>query len=92
MVYREGEAQVLDYQTQQYKLFPLLAASYAFWLSGLKMRHTYFSLNYELMHGNMDLLPEVTASATWTNSELPQLLCLLFIGKYFSSSVCFIPY
>jgi len=52
---------VLDYQTQQYKLFPLLAVAYAFWFSGLKMRHMYFSFSYDLMHGNTDLLPEVSA-------------------------------
>jgi len=58
----ECEPQVLDYQTQQYKLFPLLASAYAYWLSGLKMRETYFLLNYEIQQGNTDLLPEVTLS------------------------------
>ena len=55
---------MLDYQTQQYKLFPLLASAYAFWLSGLKMRHTYFSLNYEIQQGNTELLPEVVTLLT----------------------------
>jgi len=66
MVYfREGEPQVLDYQTQQYKLFPLLASAYAYWFSGLKMRDTYFLLKYEIQQGNTELLPEVTALPTW---------------------------
>lgn len=56
----EGEPQVLDYQTQQYKLFPLLAAAYAYWFTGLRMRDTYFMLNYEIQQSNTELLPEVT--------------------------------
>ena len=56
---RETEPQVLDYQTQQYKLFTLLASAYAFWFSGLKMRETYFLLNYEIQQGNTERLPEV---------------------------------
>ena len=58
---RDREPQVLDYQTQQYKLFPLLASAYAYWFSGLKMRRTYFMLNYEIQQGNTERLPEVTA-------------------------------
>jgi len=50
---------VLDYQTQQYKLFPLLAAAYAYWFGGLKMRDIYFILDEEMRRGNTELLPEV---------------------------------
>jgi len=64
----EGEPQVLDYQTQQYKLFPLLASTYAYWLSGLKMRATYFLLNYEIQQGNTDLLPEVNVLVMWSRA------------------------
>ena len=65
----EEERQVLDYQTQQHKLFPLLASAYAYWFSGLKMRETYFLLNYEIQQGNTALLPEVTALVIWCNFE-----------------------
>ena len=61
MYIREQEPQVLDFQTQQYKLFPLMAAAYAYWFSGLKMRETYFRLNYEMKQGNTEHLAEVTA-------------------------------
>ena len=64
----EDEAQVLDYQTQQYKLLPLLAAAYAYWFSGLKMRDTYFLLNDQIQQGNTEFLPEVITSFSWTNS------------------------
>jgi acyl-CoA oxidase len=60
----EPEPQVLDYQTQQYKLFPQLAAAYAYWFSGLKMRETYFLLNYDIQHGNTELLPVLHATSS----------------------------
>jgi acyl-CoA oxidase len=49
----------LDYQTQQYKVLPFLAAAYAYWFAGLKMRDTYFFVNFEIQQGNLELLPEV---------------------------------
>ena len=49
----------MDYQTQQYKLLPQLASAYAFYFAGLKMRETYFTLNYEIQQGNTECLPEV---------------------------------
>jgi acyl-CoA oxidase len=57
--YSDPEPQVLDYQTQQYKLFPYLAAAYAYWFAGLKIREMYFFLNYDIQQGNTELLPEV---------------------------------
>jgi len=80
---------VLDYQTQQYKLFPLLASAYAFWFSGLKMRHTYFSLNYEILQGKTGLLPEVTASVSWTNFE--RLLTVVFVNLVVEVAECYKP-
>ena len=56
---REPEPQIIEYQTQQYKLFPQLATAYAFYFAGLQMRETYFMLNYEIQHGNVESLPEV---------------------------------
>lgn len=57
--FSEPEPQILEYKTQQYKLFPQLASAYAFWFAGLKMRETYFMLNYEIQQGNTESLPEV---------------------------------
>lgn len=58
------EPQILDFQTQQFKLFPLLASAYAYWFAGLKMRETYFMLNYEIQQGNIESLPELHASSS----------------------------
>ncbi|ELT92563.1 hypothetical protein CAPTEDRAFT_167362 [Capitella teleta] len=55
------EPKVLDFQTQQYKLLPVLASCYAYWFSGLFIRMTYFQINYEIQQGNIDLLPELHA-------------------------------
>lgn len=81
----EPEPQILDYQTQQYKLFPLLASAYAFWFAGLKMRETYFMLNYEIQQGNTDSLPELhaissglkafTSNGAMVGIELCRLAC-----------------
>lgn len=60
----EPEPQILEYKTQQYKLFPQLASAYAFWFAGLKMRETYFMLNYEIQQGNTESLPELHATSS----------------------------
>lgn len=56
---REPEPQILDYQTQQYKLFPLLATAYAFSFVGQYMTNTYQRINEEINRGNYSELPEV---------------------------------
>ena len=50
---------MIDYQTQQYKLFPQIANAYAFLFSGTRLRNIYFSTNSEIQQGNIDMLPEV---------------------------------
>ncbi|RVE76628.1 hypothetical protein OJAV_G00010670 [Oryzias javanicus] len=57
----EAEPQILDYQTQQYKLFPLLATAYAFSFVGQYMTHTYQRINEEINQGNYSELPELHA-------------------------------
>ena len=60
MFYSGPEPQILDFQTQQYKLLPLLATAYALMFVGRHMRDVYFQTNYEIQQGNVELLPEVT--------------------------------
>ena len=50
---------MIDYQTQQYKLFPQIANAYAFLFSGTRLRNIYFSTNSEIQQGNIEMLPEV---------------------------------
>ncbi|XP_037347341.1 peroxisomal acyl-coenzyme A oxidase 1 isoform X2 [Talpa occidentalis] len=71
----EPEPQILDFQTQQYKLFPLLATAYAFQFVGAYMKETYYRINEDIGHGDLSELPELhaltaglKAFTTWTTS------------------------
>lgn len=64
---REPEPQILDYQTQQYKLFPLLATAYAFQFVGAYIKNTYRRISGDISDGDL--------------SELPEVLCPLILCK-----------
>ncbi|XP_062976396.1 peroxisomal acyl-coenzyme A oxidase 1 isoform X2 [Elgaria multicarinata webbii] len=57
----EPEPQILDYQTQQYKLFPLLATAYAFHFVGAYMKDTYRRITGNITQGDLSELPELHA-------------------------------
>lgn len=57
---REPEPQILDYQAQQYKLFPLLATAYAFHFVGQYMSKTYHRISGYINQGDFSELPEVS--------------------------------
>ncbi|KAG7491652.1 hypothetical protein MATL_G00006290 [Megalops atlanticus] len=57
----EPEPQILDYQTQQYKLFPLLATAYAFHFVGQYMSQTYHRITGDINQGDLSELPELHA-------------------------------
>lgn len=59
MSHRDPEPQILDYQTQQHKLFPLLATAYAFTYVGQYMHDTYQRISGDINAGNFSELPEV---------------------------------
>ncbi|XP_036426043.1 peroxisomal acyl-coenzyme A oxidase 1 isoform X1 [Colossoma macropomum] len=59
----EPEPQILDYQAQQYKLFPLLAAAYAFTFVGQYMSNTYHRITGDINQGDFSQLPELHALA-----------------------------
>ena len=56
---RGPEYQVLDYQTQQMKLLPLLASAYALIQTGQYMLRKYAQGRSEIAQGNLEGLPEV---------------------------------
>lgn len=62
--HREPEPQILDYQTQQYKLLPLLAKAYAFTFVGQYMRETYHRISGDINEGDFSELPEVLTGRT----------------------------
>jgi len=59
----------LDYQTQQYKLFPLLATAYAFHFVGAYIKDTYHRISGDINEGDL--------------SELPEVLCCLILCKVY---------
>ncbi|XP_072022015.1 peroxisomal acyl-coenzyme A oxidase 1-like isoform X2 [Amphiura filiformis] len=57
------EPQVLEYQSQQLKLFPNLATAYAFTFLGRQMQDMYARYMSELSSGEYSSLPELHATA-----------------------------
>uniref|UniRef100_H3BZB4 Acyl-coenzyme A oxidase n=1 Tax=Tetraodon nigroviridis TaxID=99883 RepID=H3BZB4_TETNG len=57
----EPEPQILNYQTQQHKLFPVLAAAYAFTFVGQYMKDTYRRISGDIHAGDYSQLPELHA-------------------------------
>jgi hypothetical protein len=52
---------VIDYQTQQEKIFPLLAAAYAFLFTGNMMVQEYNRINADMEKGRFDEMQVVSA-------------------------------
>ncbi|CAH9120055.1 unnamed protein product [Cuscuta europaea] len=79
------EVQVLDYKTQQSRLFPLLASGYAFRFVGEWLKWLYTDVTQKLQSGDFSTLPEVhactaglkslTTSATADGIEECRKLC-----------------
>ena len=53
------ETQVLNYQTQQYKILPLIATAYAVVLTGQYMMKMFLQTQSKIAEGNFESLPEV---------------------------------
>ncbi|XP_078584955.1 peroxisomal acyl-coenzyme A oxidase 1-like [Branchiostoma floridae x Branchiostoma japonicum] len=70
----EPEPQVLDYQTQQYKLFPLLSAAYAFYFASHYMMDTYFQLSGNISQGDLSQLPEIHALSAGLKAFTTQVM------------------
>ncbi|CAG9796949.1 unnamed protein product [Diatraea saccharalis] len=57
----EPEPQVLDYLTQQHKLFISISTVYAFQFTSNWLMKTYHTVQANMKHGNTDALPELHA-------------------------------
>ncbi|OWF46410.1 peroxisomal acyl-coenzyme A oxidase 1-like [Mizuhopecten yessoensis] len=55
------EAQILDYQTQQYKLFPLVATAYAYHFAGQAVQSNFLNISKEIEAGNLQQMPVLHA-------------------------------
>ncbi|XP_026319516.1 probable peroxisomal acyl-coenzyme A oxidase 1 [Hyposmocoma kahamanoa] len=84
---KEGkpECQILDYVTQQHKLFIGIAACHALRITGIKLWDTFNDIQEQLISGNLERLPElhalacclkaVSTSDTAANVERCRLAC-----------------
>ncbi|XP_048781303.2 peroxisomal acyl-coenzyme A oxidase 1-like [Ostrea edulis] len=66
------EAQIIDYQTQQYKLFPMVATAYAMHFTGQFIQRYYTKISDEIEAGNLEsfsvlhaLCAGLKAFSTW---------------------------
>ncbi|CAH2049992.1 unnamed protein product, partial [Iphiclides podalirius] len=59
----EPECQILDYVTQQHKIFIGIASCHAFRITANKLWNTFHAINEELVGGNLERLPELHALA-----------------------------
>ncbi|PAV65318.1 hypothetical protein WR25_13044 isoform H [Diploscapter pachys] len=57
----KGEVKILDYQTQQHRLFPMLARSFAFIFTGVETRKLYYRVLQELDKGKVSNLADLHA-------------------------------
>lgn len=55
----EREPQILDYQTQQYKLFPVIATSLVYTFAAKWLWDKYSAVTSQLEQGDLIQLPEV---------------------------------
>ena len=69
-IFRQGESQLLDYQTQQDKLFPALATTYAFHVTSSMLIMTYLEVESEIASGNIDRLSEVSGQWSYHNMTI----------------------
>ena len=53
------EPQILDYQTQQMKLYPAISSAYALFFTGLSLREIYMQILDEVQSGDVSRLAEV---------------------------------
>ncbi|VVC41119.1 Acyl-coenzyme A oxidase, N-terminal,Acyl-CoA oxidase/dehydrogenase, central domain,Acyl-CoA [Cinara cedri] len=54
-----GECQILDFQTQQFKIFPAIAMSFAYKCAASRLWNIYTGVTSMLIKGDLELLPEL---------------------------------
>ncbi|XP_074951938.1 peroxisomal acyl-coenzyme A oxidase 2 isoform X3 [Phalacrocorax aristotelis] len=94
----EEEAKILDYQTQQEKLLPQLAAAYAFHCLNNFLQELFDKAYREIQRKNFDMLPELHAFSSGFKAMVTQYctsaveICLRACGGHGYSSLSALPY
>lgn len=76
--FSEPEPQILDFVTQQHKIFIAIATSQAFSLTATWLWDLYAKVNVDLAAGNTNDLPEVTIIIILKTVVVP--VCKEFLG------------
>ena len=58
--FSQPETQVMDYQTQQFKILPLIATAYAMVAAGQQVMATYYTASEQVLQGKGEALAEVS--------------------------------
>lgn len=59
MIFSETELQIIDYQTQQYRIFVQISRTLLFLFAASEVRDLYLKVTEQLTEGNIELLPEL---------------------------------
>ncbi|GMT04236.1 hypothetical protein PENTCL1PPCAC_26410 [Pristionchus entomophagus] len=70
------EVQILDYQTQQHRIFPQIARAYAMMFTGLEVKSLYAKYLEEIAKGQADLLPDLHAITSGLKSVVTHMAAL----------------
>ncbi|GMT21541.1 hypothetical protein PFISCL1PPCAC_12838 [Pristionchus fissidentatus] len=91
------EVQVLDYQTQQYRIFPQISRAFAYLFTGLEVKQLYKNAMRGLDEGETDLLPDLHAltsglkSIVSYNAGLAVEQCRMACGEHGYSDASGLP-
>ncbi|KAI1722987.1 acyl-CoA oxidase domain-containing protein [Ditylenchus destructor] len=66
----KGEVKILDYQTQQFRLFPQLARTFAFFFAGAYIRELYASTMQGVGTGDVSLLGDLHSLSSGLKSQV----------------------
>ena len=70
MYFRDQEVQILDYQTQQYRVFVPIARTLVFLFAASEIRDLYLKVTEQLSAGDTHLLPELHALSSGLKSVI----------------------
>ncbi|KAF8382351.1 acox-1.1 [Pristionchus pacificus] len=74
------EVQILDYQTQQHRIFPQIARAYAILFTGLEIKDQYAATLKGIAKGETDLLPDLHAITSGLKSVVTHMVCPSFLS------------
>ena len=69
------EPQVIDFQTQQYKVLPVIATAYAYWFCGQALMQTFYKFQDDMKSNKFDLMLPVRLFSLFWNRPMSWNFC-----------------